>query len=402
MTRQAEGFEVLKRAAETLNSSLAWADYGSYASIVIKDFAVAVDALRKAIELDIDEPALYRHYASALQKSGADKPTVAKIAEDVAKRFPSNSSAMLAVGAIYRMVGAKQQAEASIRSAIELDGNVVALLELGRLLQNQPSRMLEAEEAFRRVVADSEGMHVCGPSKELAELLVHRGEDEAATAVLKKALEENEECYCCTVAQAEIAARSGDNESARTWYEAAIEIREDGIQALTGLSRIVERDEAKKLIERALSAGPRDARCLLARAQSRDGEPEFQIKDASEALRLRPSFIEAHLFLISLLVKRGEIEEAFSHLKAALIELPTRRELIPAFVDAAMAIAASGEGERVSHLIEEDSYGSALEPLTVALKLKRGEKPVVAKEVMAVAEDIAGGSSSTSSGQTKD
>jgi hypothetical protein len=30
------------------------------------------------------------------------------------------------------------------------------------------------------------------------------------------------------------------------------------------------------------------------------------------------------------------------------------------------------------------------EPLAVALKLKRGEKPVVAKEILAVAEDIAG------------
>jgi hypothetical protein len=65
--------------------------------------------------------------------------------------------------------------------------------------------------------------------------------------------------------------------------------------------------------------------------------------------------------------------------------------LIPIFVDATMAVAASGVGERVSQLIEEDPYGSTLEPLTVALKLTRGEKPVVAKEVMAVAEDIASG-----------
>src|SRR5215475_9978476 len=81
--------------------------------------------------------------------------------------------------------------------------------------------------------------------------------------------------------------------------------------------------------------------------------------------------------------------EFSGQLKAALVELPTRRELIPTFVDAAMAIATSGESERVSRLIEQDSHGSTLEPLTVAPKLKRGEKPVLAKEVMAVAEDIA-------------
>jgi hypothetical protein len=84
------------------------------------------------------------------------------------------------------------------------------------------------------------------------------------------------------------------------------------------------------------------------------------------------------------------MNKAIEHLKAALDELPRRRELIPVFVDATMAVAAAGAGERVSKLIEEHEYCSSIEPLAVALKLKRGEKPVVAKEILAVAEDIAG------------
>jgi hypothetical protein len=54
-----------------------------------------------------------------------------------------------------------------------------------------------------------------------------------------------------------------------------------------------------------------------------------------------------------------------------------------------MMVAAAEGGDRVSKLIETHEHGSSIEPLAVALKLKRGEKPVVAKEILAVAEDIA-------------
>lgn len=387
--REAEGVEILRRAAEKLDSWQAWTDYGSFSLARTKDFAVAQHALGRAIELGVEEPEVYTFYASALQRREKDKREITKVAEDVVRKFASNAASLIEAGTIYRMVGAKQRAEGSFREAIELDGGVPALLRLGRLLQNQPSRMSDAEEIFRRAVAASDDS--CAPSKELAQLLVHEGEETAAMAVLREALEKYETCYCCTVTQAEISARNNDKKAAKTCYEAALMMRENGIQALTGLSRIVGREEAEKLIDRAVAAGPRDPRCFLARAQLRDEDPKSQIADATEALKLRPSFIEARLFLIPLLAGRGDIDAAFVHLKTALGELPTRRELISAFVDATMVVAASGASERVSKLIEEDAYGSTLEPLAVALKLKRGEKPVVAKEVMAVAEDIAGG-----------
>jgi uncharacterized membrane-anchored protein len=155
----------------------------------------------------------------------------------------------------------------------------------------------------------------------------------------------------------------------------------------------VNRETAKGLIERAIAAAPEDARCLLARActhvEDQEGQ-EGQIKDATDALKLQPKFTEADLFLATILAKRGSVDEACNHLESALNELPTRRELTSTFVDTAMSVAATGFGERVSRLIEEHPYGSTMEPLAVALKLIRGEKPIVAKEVMDVAEDIAG------------
>jgi hypothetical protein len=76
-------------------------------------------------------------------------------------------------------------------------------------------------------------------------------------------------------------------------------------------------------------------------------------------------------------------------LTAALDLLAARRELISKFVDTAIVVAKAGASARVSSLLEKHPQGSTLEPLAIAIKLIRGENPVVATEVMAVAKDIA-------------
>jgi tetratricopeptide (TPR) repeat protein len=204
-------------------------------------------------------------------------------------------------------------------------------------------------------------------------------------------------CYCCAVLEGDIAARSGNADSASRAYRCALEQRGDGVHALTGLSRFVHRDEGEELIARAMASNPSDHRSLLARARLRQDNPESQIADASEAIRLSSSFAEAHLFLTRILLGRDEAPRALDHLKLALKELPRQRELTAMFVDVAMAAAAAGHGDRVTEILNQDEFGSKMEPLLVALRLKRGDKPVVAKEVMEVALDIANGAKRTES-----
>lgn len=67
--------------------------------------------------------------------------------------------------------------------------------------------------------------------------------------------------------------------------------------------------------------------------------------------------------------------------------IPSRMELIPAFVDSAIEIANDRRAELLEELLGGPGGGS-LEPLLIALKIGRGDKPVVAKEVLYVAEDI--------------
>jgi hypothetical protein len=106
-------------------------------------------------------------------------------------------------------------------------------------------------------------------------------------------------------------------------------------------------------------------------------------------LGFRGAYAEAHLFLTRALLSHNEADRAQEHLELALKELPQQRELTPMFVDAAMAVAAAGHGDRVSSILNRNEFGSTMEPLIVALRIKRGDTPVVAKEVMEVAMDIA-------------
>jgi tetratricopeptide (TPR) repeat protein len=393
--RQEEGIQLLRKAAEDHNDWQSWADLGSFVLARTENDTDASEALAKAIELGADEPEVFSSLARAIHRSGASSERVAEIASDLTRRFPELQEAWQEAGAIYIIIGAFDEAEASLRKAIDIEGGAFAWLNFGAFLQGQPKRIAEAEAALRQAVALSDQKRFCTPARFLADLLVHKGEDEEARGVIGALLEKNARCYCCTVIQGDIAARGGNLDVARKAFREALAIDENGIDALTGLSRIVDRKEGEALIQRALAANPEDHRVLLARAYLHQNDLESQIEDATEAVRLERAFAEAHLFLCQVLLKQGRMEEALAHLDDALKELPRRRELTPAFVDAAMALAGSGQSEQVSAMLAKDEYGSTMEPLIVTLKLKRGESPIVAKEVLEVAFDIAAGSENT-------
>jgi tetratricopeptide (TPR) repeat protein len=389
--RGSEATRMLSEAAERFRTAQAWDDLGYYLQEYDSDYGASRDALLKAIEIGADDPSVYVRFANATAKAGGDNEAISEIAADVTRRFPTLSKAWLVAGFIHQLAGDVAKAEAATRSALDLSESVSGWLQLGRILEQQPPRMADAEAAFRKAVDRSEGPFRCGPLKELAELLVHAGDDEGAKRVLVDALESNADCYCCRIVQAEIAARVGNRDAAEKSYQSALDIQEDGVEALTGLSRFVPRTAAAKLIKRALEAEPGNPRCYLAQAQLEADDVMAQIEAAQKALKISPDFAEAHIFLMPLLAQQGDTDTAIAHLQAALDALPRRRELIPLFVDATMAVAAAaiGAGEKVSKVIESHKYGSSIEPLIVALRLKRGEKPVVAKEILAVAEDIA-------------
>jgi tetratricopeptide (TPR) repeat protein len=386
--RQQEGIDLLRRAAERYGDWRLWADLGSF--VLARDGSDhdAAEALAKSIALGAEDPMVFVSYAQALQRNGEPPARVLDVAKDLVEQLHDDRDAWTHAVFLASAAGDKTVAESYAREALDIVDDARGWLTLAVLLRSSPKRTTEAEEAFRKAAALAQKDGFCSAVHLLAEFLVHRGEEAAAQEAMTTWFADSMPCYCCAVLEGDIAARSGNAESASRAFRGALELRKDGVQALTGLSRFVEREEGEELIARAMASDSSDPRCLLARARLRQDNLESQIEDAFEAIRLLPSYAEAHLFLARALLRRNEADRAQEHLELALKELPLQRELTPMFVDAAMAVDAAGPGDGVSSILMKDEFGSTMEPLIVALRIKRGDTPIVAKEVMEVAMDI--------------
>jgi tetratricopeptide (TPR) repeat protein len=393
--RQHEGIDLLRHAAERSEDWRHWADLGSFVLARDGSDKDAADALSKSIVFGAEDPMVFVSYARALQRSGESATRILDVAKDLVERLSKDRDAWTNAGFLASAAGDKALAEAYARKALDIVDDARGWLTLAVLLQSQPKRSSEAEDAFRKAVSLAQKDRFCSPVRLLAEFLVHQGEETAAQNEISKWFAGETPCYCCAVLEGDIAARSGNADSASRAYRSALELREDGIHALTGLSRFVDRKEGEELIGRAMASDPTDHRCLLARARLRQDNLESQIEDATEAIRLSSSYAEAHLFLTRALLSHNEAARAQTHLELALKELPQQRELTPMFVDAAMAVAAAGYGDNVSSILNKNEFGSTMEPLIVALRIKRGDTPIVAKEVMEVAMDIANNASAS-------
>ena len=386
--RQDDGIQLLQMVAESNARWEAWADLGRYLMTRTSYITTAKDALRKAINTGGDQPSLYALLAKAISESGESEAEVAAVAVELVGRFPDLSQAWETAGQIYEALDDEVEAEAAYRSAIEYEDGEFSLISLARLLLKLENRRMEAQELLHQAVASTEGERKCIPCRELAELLIHNGDDIQATEAIEAGLQANLSCVCCMTLHGDVCRRRGETDTAERQYRAALDIDNTAIAALTGLAQLVSAEEAVELIEQAINAAPEDPRALLARARLHPSNPEAQIKDAEAALELDPEFIEARLFLATLEAKRENLQDAIGHLETVLTDLPSQRELIPSFVNAAMLTVELDKGVGLSNLLDKHENAVLVEPLGVAVKMLREEKPVVAKEIRDVAWDI--------------
>jgi len=143
--------------------------------------------------------------------------------------------------------GDKAVAEAYARKALDIDNDDArSWLTLALLLESLPKPNFRSGRGIpqsRR--ARPKGRTLFGAAYCLAEFLVHRGEETAAQEAMTAWFGGEMPCYCCAVLEGDIAARSGNSVNASRAYRGALELRKDGIQALTGLSRCVNARKAK-------------------------------------------------------------------------------------------------------------------------------------------------------------
>ena len=383
--RVPEAVEVLRELAERSDDWRCWADLGAFL-FVEEDFSGACVEFERAIKEGADSPAVYLMLVSALREAKETREAIIGVAEALLERHGDEAWAWIVAGDIFAPFRLADKAEDAYRHATTLENGERAWIRLaGLLAKDKPNE--DADAVLHMAVEAAHADPSCGFKHEVAELLVHHGDDDGARALLEQAIALNQNCYCSLVLQGDIAARHADQDTARDHYVAALDLNEIGVKALLGLAAVSEQAEATELIERAMTVDPDNPLCLLARARISDNTNGERFADGVEALKRDPDLTEARLFLSPLEAVRGNRDAALEHLGAALHDIVSRRELIPGFVDTALSLVRLGLGVEVSDLLESEA-GTAVEPLAVALRLSRGETPAVAKEVLEVARDI--------------
>jgi len=386
--RQEDGIRLLHSVAQSSDRWEAWADLGRYLLSQSARFSLTRDALRNAIDRGGDQLSLYGQLAQALTREGEDRNATKAIALELVDRFPDRADAWIIAGEIYETLAEDTEAEAAYREALDREEGILALPSLIKLLQKQDERRREVEELLRSTVESTAGPTKCIPARELAELAIHRGDDAQAIKAIELGLQANEKCTCCITLRGDIYRREGQTSLAEQQYRTALGVDETMIPALTGLAQLATTDEAAELIERAVRKEPKDPRVLLARARLSSNDADAQLLDAQAALELDSGFVEARLVLASLEASKGNINNAMKQLDAALTHLPRHRELIPSFVSAAMKTTQIDNGECLTDLLDKHENTGVVEPLAVAIRMLRGEEPMVAKEIKDVAWDI--------------
>lgn len=386
--RTDEAVTLLRDAAVSSDDWLAWADLGSFLISIGEEPKEGEAALSRAIEKGANSPFVYRMLARSLRSNARDVEAANDVGNVLVERHGEESWAWVGAGDIFLDGGFVDRAEAAFRRAVTFENSDFARIRLAQFVVDQSSGATDVDSVVEAAIEAAHRLGVCGPMKDLAELLIHRGDDDQAILLLEEALNQNDQCACSYVMRGDVAARRGDSTTAMSAYNSALDLNGDDVAALTGLARISPAEDAELLISRAIEADPSDPRCLLARATLSNRKLSSRIDDVSEALDRDPELTEARLILAPLEARRGDTQAALEHFAMALPDLDSHRELIPAFVNVALDLARQGLAGHVSEILASES-GRTVEPLAVALMLVRGETPPVAKEILEVARDIA-------------
>ncbi len=386
--RTDEAVDLLRDAAVASDDWLAWADLGSFLITIGGEPLEAEAALGNAIKKGADSPFVYRMLARSLRFNNRGVEAAADIGASLVEHHGDKAWAWIGAGDIFLDGGLTERAEGAFRKAVTFGDSDFARIRLAQFIVDQSSGAPDVDAVLEAAIAAAQRLGACGPMKDLAELLIHRGDDEHAILLLEEALNQNDHCACSLVMRGDVAVRRGESEIAINAYNSALDLNGDDVAALTGLARISAPADAEALISRAIDADPSDPRCLLARATLSSRKLSSRIDDVSEALDRDPELTEARLILAPLEARRGDTKAALEHFAMALPDLDSHRELIPAFVNVALDLVSHGLAQDVSEVLAGES-GRTVEPLAVALMLIRGETPPVAKEILEVARDIA-------------
>jgi len=267
------------------------------------------------------------------------------------------------LAALLRGRGELDGAEKEVKKALELDQNSGDhWAEFGAIKLRQHD-FPEAEKALRRALQfDDESVFTWG---ELGLLLSHHDERTTeAIAAFQHALSIDEKDWFAWSYLLRLKARIGTNEEILSLFE-----------------------ELFRKLGRTWKAVDLAARTIYA-SERRELDPRVG-EWVRAAMAEFPDQWQLSFTLASLLAKTGDWKNALDAMHIAITACAKSERALKFSTDFLISAAANGHGYEVLAILERHGKVTALEPLTVGVRLHLGEHPIVAKEVLDVGEDVA-------------
>lgn len=392
--------ETVRLDPENLEARLQFAQLSRLAGELEESLAQA-DAI---IALEPEHPTAHMLRGQALE--GLDRHEEALDAYRRAREVaPDEGAATLLLANFLRRQGDREAAEPLFRELVESDPSFAAAVAWASFLAEDPARLDEAEQAYRRALELAEDEQKSLAYRTLASFHYRQQRVEDAEAVLRegiearpddlqliyllarfyrsqgRAAEADEMIQAATRAQPDdvqpqlilslYRGRQGDREGALEAAEAALAIDPASVPArlrkaellvdmgsLEGKRDLIARGRA--IVDAVLAEDSSSAEALFVRAKVRlaDGDLDAAIADLRRVMDLRSGWAQAHLMLGSALFLRGDHLAARSELQRALeidAGLLEARKML-ARVQAALGDnqAAVEEGRRVLGETTED------------------------------------------------
>lgn len=271
--------------------------------LLAKDNAKAVEAWKRAVQIDHGSPRTLFGLARALLASGDEKGALEQ-ADAVLKLSPNH------VGARILYARAIWAAKGDEATAMKMLGAIIA-----------PGPVLDAASPSERVDALTQ----------LGRLHIARSRITEAERVLGDALKLDPKAGAALAGLGEVYYREGRFTDALARFEAGIQADPDGVSAKIGAAKTkiaLERlQDAKDMLKKLRDARPNDVEVAfwLGRAEELLGDKTAAEAEYAEAIKVggsRPEVVEPYVALSQLLAATGRAADAEAKLAEARQKLP--------------------------------------------------------------------------------
>ena len=264
------------------------------ARMAMRDGAVDVaeSRVRRAIELDANNPSAWNNLAVVLEAQGKMSEAADAYAK-AARLDPESIGRRFTLALLYERLGRDQEAAAELRAVLELAPDFVeGRSELATILARQGNldeAVLESREAL---AADPTAM---APRWKLVEILERQNKPAEAKKELEILVAAHPDFAPAQFKLGAILAQEGDSAGAIERFERAVEHDPDLVEAHQNLAILYGRRgdfaTAARHQERAVDLGPEsaEARLTLATARILAGDTATARRDLEVALAKHPS-----------------------------------------------------------------------------------------------------------------